>query len=136
MLPRLQTHLRRHNASYTHTRGLVFQAIAQIGPCTKQQVVKRLGGRVNAATVYRTIDLFLKLEVAHVVRYRLVELSDQFRNHHHHFICRLCGRESNFTDKRLESALERFVERRGLRLESHQIELSGICALCSTHSQP
>ncbi|MDF2460719.1 MAG: transcriptional regulator, Fur family transcriptional regulator, ferric uptake regulator [Candidatus Saccharibacteria bacterium] len=128
---RLHWRLRQQGHSYTKSRQLVFQAIALLGPCTRPAVVKRLEGKVDRASVYRAIDVFIELDIAHVVRYRLIELSDPFRQHHHHFVCRQCGQESNFNDDRLEQALEAFAKDRGITLESHQVELSGLCRQCS-----
>ena len=131
MISKLHTRLRRHHRSYTQPREQVYLAIARLGPCTKQAVVRHLAGQVDAASVYRAVDLFIDVGVVHVLRYHLVELSDDFRQHHHHFVCRECQRESNFNDDRLERALTGYAARHGLKLESHQVELSGLCARCA-----
>jgi Fe2+ or Zn2+ uptake regulation protein len=130
----LHWRLRQHGRSYTNQRAAVFAVIAKLGPCTKQAVAQELAGKVDSASVYRAIDLFLTLNIAHVLRYRLVELSDDFRQHHHHHVCRRCGRESNFNDDRLEQALEGYAKRLGVTIESHQVELTGLCHQCSARA--
>jgi Fe2+ or Zn2+ uptake regulation protein len=131
MIGKLQWRLSQHQKSYTRQRELVYLAIAKLGPCTKRAVVEHLQGLLDPVSVYRAIDVFVELGIVQVLRYHLVELSDPFRQHHHHFVCRQCGQESNFNNDRLERALTAFAAARGITLESHQVELSGLCHQCS-----
>jgi Fur family ferric uptake transcriptional regulator len=130
MLDRFHSYLQQQGKSRTAARDQVFLTLKRLGPCTKSQLREALTGQLDRATVYRTVDLLLRLQVAHLVRYRLVELSDPFRQHHHHFVCRGCGQEHNFNDEGLELALSALAGHAGWQLDAHQVELTGMCEAC------
>jgi Fur family transcriptional regulator, ferric uptake regulator len=129
-LVKLHTYLVRHHYSRTRARDQVYMSLGELGPCTKGQLARALGGSMNQSTVYRTVNFFLEIGVATTVRYRLIELSGEFKQHHHHFVCNDCGREISFNDEGLERALRRIAEKRNLRLDEHQVELAGQCFKC------
>lgn len=129
-LERFHQFLQRHHKSHTRSRDAVFQALADLGPCTKQELAHAVAAHMDQATTYRTVQMFLELGIASVVRYRQVELGDAFKPHHHHFICNICRREITFNDDELEATLNRVVGQRGLLLEAHAIELTGRCDQC------
>jgi Fur family peroxide stress response transcriptional regulator len=131
MTERLHSHLSLHHRSITPARDAVYLALHRLGPCTKPELVAALADQVDPATVYRSLDLFIQLRIAHIVRYRLVELADPFHQHHHHFVCHHCGREINFSDDRLETAIAAYGKQLGWQVEAHQIELSGLCPDCA-----
>ena len=129
-IEKLHAHLRQHRHSITPTRDAVYLALAKHGPCTKSELATQLARQADTATVYRALTLFLQLQIAHVVRYRLVELSDGFKQHHHHVVCTRCGRESGFNDDKLEQIIQEIAASQHLKLASHQIELAGLCYRC------
>jgi len=129
---RLHATLARLHRGRTRQRDEIYVALGRLGVCTKRDLALELAGVVDQATVYRTINFFLEIGVAQTVRYRLVELSDQYKQHHHHFLCTNCGHEITFNSAWLERALESITKRRNLKLESHQVELAGLCSQCYT----
>lgn len=128
---KLHNHLERAGHSRTATRDAVFLALDELGPCTKHALAVHLDGTVNESSVYRTINLFLAIGVADMIRFHLIELSDRFKQHHHHFVCTACGREVGFHDEPLEQLLSQLAASRQLTLTDHQVELAGLCADCS-----
>lgn len=130
-LEKLHSHLAASGHSRTIARDQVYLALDELGPCTKRALAARLAGVVDQSSVYRTINLFLSNGVADVVRFQFIELSDRFRQHHHHFVCNMCGREIGFHDERLESLLGQIAHDRQLLLFDHQVELAGQCADCT-----
>ncbi len=124
-------HLAASGHSRTAARDQVYLALEQIGPCTKHDLAARLAGSVDQSSVYRTINLFISIGVADMIRFHLIELSDRFKQHHHHFVCNSCSREVGFHDERLEILLKEITSAQSLQLLDHQVELAGLCQDCS-----
>src|SRR5579871_352779 len=91
----LRAILKRNNASLTNPRRIVFDLLLSQKPVTMRALTRLASGKLDRATVYRTIKLYEKLGVVHRLnvgwKYK-VELSDAFLGHHHHFYCSNCGR--------------------------------------------
>ncbi len=88
---------------------------------------------VDIVTVYRTLNLFMKLSLVQEIGYgrnRMLELSDGYVAHHHHFWCRQCGKLTDFDDAAVELALTKAIEGSGGTMISHHVEISGICSSC------
>ncbi|MBI4178484.1 transcriptional repressor [bacterium] len=95
--------------------------------------------RVDASTVYRVLNLFCKLRITRKIVIdngpAQFELSERFLRHHHHLICKHCGKVVNFDEYDfLESdlsKLERLFRRKyHFIVADHKIEFEGICAKC------
>jgi Fur family ferric uptake transcriptional regulator len=109
---------------------------------TAQQVhdeLRHRGDRVGLTTVYRHLNLLAENHLADVVhradgesQYRLcgaaVEDGD---GHHHHIVCRECGRSVEVEGPEVEAWAERVAAAAGYTDISHTVELFG---LCSEHS--
>jgi Fur family transcriptional regulator, ferric uptake regulator len=105
-----------------------FLSAAQI-----HQRLKRAGARVSLSTVYRTLDhLQSKGDVAAradgdgEVSYMLCEPE----RHHHHAICRSCGRVEDVDCAAMEQFTEALRSLHGFELDGHAIEFSGKCRAC------
>ena len=90
----LRETLKSNGSSLTAPREAVFLTLLDQEPQTLSDIAKRLTGKVDRASVYRTIDLFEKLGI--ITRLQLgwkykLELSDHFAAHHHHMTCTNCG---------------------------------------------
>lgn len=86
---------------------------------------------VDRSTVYRTLDLFLELEIVKEVwpgGSQKYELSDEFQEHHHHVVCEACGLITKFSSRDLEKSLSKSAKKAGYRLTDHQVELTGLCS--------
>lgn len=91
--------------------------------------------RVARASVYRALEqleqlgLVRRLEVARgVAGYERV---DPTGHHHHHAICRDCGRMVPFEDRSLERAIGRLCENLDFEVSEHDVVLRGRCERCS-----
>lgn len=87
------------------------------------------------ASVYRALEqleqlgLIQRLEVARgAAGYERVQASG---HHHHHAICRRCGRMVPFEDAGLERALDRLSSRMRFQVSDHDVVLRGLCERCS-----
>jgi Fur family ferric uptake transcriptional regulator len=132
MIPRYHDQLRRARVSRTRQRDEIFLALSRLGPCTRHDLAKNMSDHANAATVYRTIAVFLDLGIAIEVRHKLVELSAPFKQHHHHLLCSSCCQEIGFNSAKLEAALREVAEGRLFTFDhnTHQVEITGICPMC------
>ncbi len=132
MQERFRTRLRRARVGRTRQRDQVFLMLYKLGPCTRKELVRALAGKIDQATVYRTLKLLLELGIAMEVRYKFVELSAPFRQHHHHLLCAQCGWEFGFNSTALEAALREIAEGHEFVFDgySHQVEITGLCPYC------
>jgi Fe2+ or Zn2+ uptake regulation protein len=132
VLDRFHAFLLQVQRSRTVARDEVFLVMYRLERCRPADIRAALADRgLDRITVYRTIRFMLEIGAAHELTNGMIELSDQFKHHHHHFSCSECGGETSFNDDRLEQALVAVSRAQGWELESHQIELAGRCSSCA-----
>ena len=105
---------------------------------TAQEIDEKLRRRraaVGRASVYRVLEqleelgLVRKLDVARgTASYERVEPSG---DHHHHVVCRHCGRIEPFEDTGLERAIARVSRKLEFEVDEHDVVLRGHCLRCS-----
>jgi Fe2+ or Zn2+ uptake regulation protein len=130
----LETILKKHKKSLTSQRKSVFDALSRAESLSMNELIRQLPS-IDRASVYRTVELFEKLDVIHKIqigwKYK-IELSDMFRSHHHHAVCSNCSRAFPLKES---PALERQINDAGIQLgfqvTSHSLELRGLCQDCS-----
>jgi Fur family transcriptional regulator, ferric uptake regulator len=90
---------------------------------------------VGIASVYRALDTLADLRLVKridagdgIARYEPLRPDG---DHHHHLVCRDCGRVEAFEDDELERALRRVEGRTGYAVAEHDVVLRGACADCS-----
>ena len=127
------TMLRDNGHSLTKSRQAVFTILSDGDPLTMSELVK-LCGSIDRASVYRSVELFEKIGVAHRLytgwKYR-IELTENFDHHHHHATCTECGRNIVLEeDPSFETAIQKLANQYHFSVTSHQVELSGLCEMC------
>ncbi|MGL4173700.1 MAG: Fur family transcriptional regulator [Actinomycetota bacterium] len=105
----------------------------QAGFLSAQQVhagLRHQGNGIGLATVYRTLQSLADDEVVDTLRtndgeqvYRWCRTS----GHHHHLVCRVCGRTEEVAGPAVERWASRIADEHGFRDVSHTIELFGTC---------
>jgi Fur family transcriptional regulator, ferric uptake regulator len=103
--------------------------------------LRRRGDRVGLTTVYRHLSRLAELGRADVVhtadgeaQYRLCgEAAAPASDHHHHLVCRVCGRSVEVSGPEVEAWAERVASTAGYTEVSHTLEVFG---LCPQHSAP
>lgn len=110
---------------------------------TAQELYDQLrhrGDRVGLTTVYRHLNLLAEQRLADVVhndegesQYRLCGAAaqpdaDDGEEHHHHLVCRVCGRSVEVAGPEVEEWAERVARQAGYTQISHTVELFGLCA--------
>jgi Fur family ferric uptake transcriptional regulator len=58
------------------------------------------------------------------------ERVDPSGHHHHHIVCRQCGRVVAFEDEQLEEAITALGTRPDFTVSSHEVTLRGECDRC------
>lgn len=129
--------LKQHGYSLTQPRRAVFAALLDQPPLPMNELIKR-AGKVDRASVYRSVELFEKLGITQRInigwKYK-VELSDAFVGHHHHLSCLRCGKTIPMSEHELEETITRLASAHQFRPQNHQIEIQGYCKDCD-HHQP
>jgi Fur family transcriptional regulator, ferric uptake regulator len=97
--------------------------------------LRRRKPAVARASVYRALEqmeelgLVRRIEVCRgTAGYERV---DPAGHHHHHAICRDCGRMVPFEDHSLEQAIDRLSESIAFDVAEHDVVLKGRCEKCS-----
>ena len=95
------------------------------------------GASVGLATVYRHLQLLAEHGVIDALQsadgqivYRQC-LSD---DHHHHVVCRRCGRSEEIEGPEVERWAEAAAARLGYTDISHTVEIFGVCAECAART--
>ena len=98
--------------------------------------LRRRSPRVARASVYRALEqleqlgLLRRIEVGRgVAGYERV---DPTGHHHHHAICRDCGRMVPFEDRSLERAIGKLCEEMDFEVTEHDVVLRGTCERCAS----
>jgi Fur family transcriptional regulator, ferric uptake regulator len=91
--------------------------------------------RVGRASVYRALELLEELSL--VQRFEAArgtasyERIDPSGHHHHHAICRRCGRMEPFEDRDLEQAIGQVAKEVPFEVAEHDVVLRGLCDRCA-----
>lgn len=103
------------------------------------QLVKEECPDIGLATVYRTVQLLLEMQLVDrinlddgCVRYEIGHLfGGETKHTHHHLICKECGKVLSFNDDLLEE-LENHIEKlTGFRVSDHELKFYGQCKECA-----
>ncbi len=122
--------LRGHRVTGSRLR--VLEALVQAPAHFTVDDVVRLAPDVGRATVFRTMKLLQDLNV--VCRVLMEDGSLHYRlstrGHHHHLVCRSCGRVEDFSTCDVSSLVEELARNTAYRIEGHWLEVYGRCASC------
>lgn len=93
---------------------------------------------VSRATLFRALDLLTELGA--VERIDLTTGEHAYVScapaHHHHLVCSRCGRTADVDDLGVAEAVAEIGRRSGYRIESHRLELFGLCRHCQARTTP
>lgn len=107
----------------------------QVGHFTAEELLaasrrERLG--LARATLFRSLDVLVELGA--IERLDLPTGEHAFvacrPSHHHHVVCSSCGRTSELVDTGLVTMLADAGRRSGYRIDSHRLEVFGVCPAC------
>lgn len=90
------------------------------------------GVSVGLATVYRALQFLVGSGQADVLRTSSGEAMyrECGRTHHHHLVCRRCGKTIEVQGPAVERWADQMAEKHGFSDVSHTVELFGTCSAC------
>lgn len=115
---------------------VIAAALRREQPFGAQELVRELARHgVGRATVFRTLDLLVSLHVLariHGIEQgaRCVLYTACAPTHHHHLVCRGCGRVEEIRASGLEERIDAAARARGFEPVGHGLEVQGLCAEC------
>lgn len=90
------------------------------------------GESIGLATVYRTLQGMV--EAGEIDTLRTPEGEQSFRrcgpSHHHHLVCRVCGRTVEVDDPPVARWVEKVGDQHGFTDVQHDLEIFGTCDRC------
>lgn len=97
-------------------------------------LLREKGIEIGLATIYRTLELFVELNILHKVHFddgrSRYELTHHERHRHHHLVCLSCGDVAEVEDDLLNK-LEEIIERKhGFKVTDHTVKFYGYCNRC------
>jgi Fur family transcriptional regulator, ferric uptake regulator len=100
----------------------------------------RAGGRaVGLSTVYRHLQSFVDQGLADVIHTPDGETTYRYcggsarKGHHHHLVCRSCGRAEEVEGRAVERWAAGVAEKHGYVDVDHTVEVFGVCADCAAN---
>ena len=90
------------------------------------------GDQVGLATVYRTLQAMAEAGEVDSIRNDdgVMVYRQCSQGHHHHLVCRECGRTVEISAKLVEQWAQTVATEHGFRDAGHEIELFGLCSDC------
>ena len=96
--------------------------------------LRHRGESVGLTTVYRHLKVLAdagEIDVVHrpdgEAQYRLCAVADTDDEHHHHLVCRECGRSVEVEGPEVEAWAERVARAAGYTAVTHTVEVFGLC---------
>ena len=110
-------------------------------PLTPQRIHQRAISRdceVGLVSVYRTLELFSELDLVRKVHGQ--DLCHGYvlasPGHHHHLICRECGKAVEFSGSSdLSDFIRGIEESTGFAIDEHILQLYGVCQQCQENEK-
>jgi Fur family ferric uptake transcriptional regulator len=121
----------------TRQQAAVAELLERSEEFTSAQTVharlRESGAGVGLATVYRTLQSMVEAGTVDVLRtddgeavYRACST-----HHHHHLVCRACGRTVEVEGPAVERWADTVAEQHGFSAVTHTLEIFGTCADCT-----
>lgn len=120
----------------TRQRLAITEALANADDFQSAQdihdVLRHAGDKVGLATVYRTLQAMAEAGEIDVLQSAGGEATYRrcSPDHHHHLVCRVCGRTVEITAPAVEKWARSVAAEHGFAEVSHTVELSGLCGQC------
>ncbi|MFD2419989.1 Fur family transcriptional regulator [Amycolatopsis pigmentata] len=125
----------------TRQRAAVVDLLAGIDDFrTAQELydeLRRRGDEIGLTTVYRTLQSLCEAGEVDVLRNESGEAMYRrcSAHHHHHLVCRHCGRTVEIEGLAVERWAEKMAAGNGFSEVSHTVEIVGTCASCAAARQ-
>ena len=129
--------LRANGYKVTRPRKQVLKVLEQVqkpvSPYDIQRILEENGEHLNHVTIYRVLDLFCLLNLAHrmLLSGGFVKCNLGGKEGCHRFtVCRQCGTLREFADETLCNVEKGIAQNLGFYVEQHLAESVGLCSKC------
>ena len=125
-----------HGYKLTQPRRAVLHVIAEAGaslsPAEIHSRAKKLYRKTGLVTVYRTLELLTECGAVRKVHEAdgCHSYAPASEGHAHHVICQKCHSVTEFDNCDLAGLFKAVQRRTGYKIESHWLELFGLCPDC------
>ena len=122
------TQPRRAVADLIGSRSGHFTAADLLGDARRKHL------SLGRATLFRNLDLFTELgalERLDLPNGDHAYVACEPEQHHHHVVCRNCGKSVEVADSGLQSVVSEIARRSGYAIDAHRLELFGTCPTCA-----
>ncbi len=137
----LASYLTRTRKKRSAQREFILDAFLRAGPHVSVEEllrrVRRSHPEIGRTTIYRTLKLFQDAGLASELL-----LGDEARfepkwkrDHHDHFVCRVCGEIIEFNSPEIERVQEEIAASLGFVVEGHRHHIFGRCRRCAARPQ-
>ncbi len=133
----LSRYLSGQGLKSTNQRGAILQVFVRAGRHVSAEElygqVKKSHPGIGYATVYRTLKLLADAGLAEERRFEDGFTRYEYRateSHHDHLICTRCGAIIEFENSRIEELQNDVARRKGFQVQSHKLEIYGLCRDC------
>lgn len=137
MIQRSRRILRAQGYKMTRPREKVLEVLEEaekpFSPYDIQKVLARQGKHLNHVTIYRILDLFCHLNLAHKLPSSGKFVKCRLGNKagcHRFTVCRQCGAIQEFATNELCDEESKFARNLGFHPEHHISETFGLCSNC------
>ena len=134
---KLSSSLKERGYKLTPQRKAILKVLTNthdhLTPAQIHARMKNGNSGIGLATVYRTLDILVELELVCPVYDKggaISYVAARTSGHHHHLVCSGCGAVVDFTDCDLEDLEQRISLVTGFEIEGHFLELRGLCYDC------
>ena len=121
----------------TRQRDVVLNAFVSAGRHLSAEelylLVKKSNPGIGYATVYRTLKLLAEAGLADERRFEDGFTRYEYNasdGHHDHLICTRCGKIIEFENERIEQLQQDVARKNRFKVQSHKLELYGLCSDC------
>jgi Fur family ferric uptake transcriptional regulator len=121
----------------TRQRAAVTAVLAKTADFKSAQelhaLLRQQGDAVGLTTVYRTLQALAdagEIDVLRTPEGESVYRTCETEQHHHHLVCRVCGRTVEVEGPTVEQWAEQVAEEHGFTQVSHTVEVFGRCRDC------
>jgi Fur family ferric uptake transcriptional regulator len=133
----LKKQLARRHLKLTKPREIILDAFLKNDHITAEALYQQISNgniHLGLATIYRTLKLLCELGIGqerHFGDHKTTFDNVLHKKHHDHIICGQCGKIVEFECPGIEELQEKMAKKLGFVLQSHRLELYGLCKDCS-----
>lgn len=131
--------IRKYGFRVTPQRGVIIRAIWDSGEHASIDkilaAVALHAPEISPATVYRTLDLFIKRHLVIATRLGDKTVYEIASEHpHHHLMCRACGFDQRIDHQIMKQLIEDIDQEYDFMVESEHVILLGVCGHCRSEA--